>query len=232
LKALYKEHMDHNGSGKWLDEKMNERFAENKHLVDTLLELRKAEQDAEEHGEKIPEAFIAADDDGNLEEIAISDIKSHAAAVVAKKMNETNLTLKQLFFIGLDDQDTIVNKGLCSAADILQFAVEKKLSLRPYDKDMIVMLHEIEYETVKGGKTTQHLTRSSLMVKGDNSLRTAMAKTVGLPLGIAAKLILTGQIRMSGLHIPTSNEIYAPVLKELAQYGVRFEEANSVINQD
>ncbi len=130
------------------------------------------------------------------------------------------LLLKQLFFLGLDDQDTLVNKGLCSPADILQFAVEKKLSLRSYDKDMIVMLHEIEY-TVNG---QQSKVNSSLVVKGENSLRTAMAKTVGLPLGIAAKLILNGTIKLTGLHIPTSKEIYEPVLKELEQLGVKFQE--------
>jgi saccharopine dehydrogenase-like NADP-dependent oxidoreductase len=135
-------------------------------------------------------------------------------------MHQANLTLKQLFFLGLDDQDTLVNKGFCSPADILQFAVEKKLSLRPYDKDMIVMLHEIAYE-VKGQRSE---IKSSLIVKGENNLRTAMAKTVGLPLGIAAKLILNNKIKLSGLHIPTHKDIYLPVLKELEQYHVKFNE--------
>jgi saccharopine dehydrogenase (NADP+, L-glutamate forming) len=50
---------------------------------------------------------------------------------------------------------------------------------------MVVMLHEIEYE-IEGQKRE---IKSSLLVKGENALQTAMAKTVGLPLGIAAKLI-------------------------------------------
>ena len=137
-------------------------------------------------------------------------------------MHQANLTLKQLFFLGLNDQDTLVNKGFCSAADILQFAIEKKLSLRPYDKDMIVMLHEIEYNA--GGK---HSTiNSSLIVKGENNLHTAMAKTVGLPLGIAAKLILNNKLKLTGLHIPTHKDIYIPVLKELEQHGIIFHETN------
>jgi saccharopine dehydrogenase (NADP+, L-glutamate forming) len=52
-----------------------------------------------------------------------------------------------------------------------------------------------------------------------------MAKTVGLPLGIAAKLILNNTIQLKGLHIPTSKEIYEPVLKELGQYGISFVES-------
>lgn len=82
------------------------------------------------------------------------------------------------------------------------------------------MLHEIGY--TNRGK--EYEVRSSLVVKGENNLRTAMAKTVGLPLGIAAKLILSGKIRQTGLHIPTTPDIYDPVLKELAQAGVAFHE--------
>ena len=82
------------------------------------------------------------------------------------------------------------------------------------------MLHEIEY-TVNGQPSTIN---SSLVVKGENSLRTAMAKTVGLPLGIAAKLILNGTLKLTGLHIPTAAVIYEPVLKELGQLGIKFRE--------
>lgn len=220
LQQVFKEHMDRNGFGDWINQKLTERFAETKDLLENLMKLMEAENEAAEVGEQVPETFMAADDKGNLEEVEIDAVKDKAAAFLAHKMHEANLTLKQLFFLGLDDEETLVNKGFCSPADILQFAVEKKLSLRPYDKDMIVMLHEIEYIT----GTKRSVTRSSLVVKGENSLRTAMAKTVGLPLGIAAKLILKGKIKMTGLHIPTSKDIYEPVLAELAALGIRFHE--------
>ncbi|MBL7745665.1 MAG: saccharopine dehydrogenase NADP-binding domain-containing protein [Chitinophagaceae bacterium] len=220
LGSVFKEHMDKNHFGDWLQEKMTERFKATQDMLANLTKLMEAEDEAEDEGEDIPPSFMAADEKGNLEEIEIDDIKTKAAAYVAHKMHEANLTLKQLLYLGLDDQETIVNKGLCSPADILQFAVERKLSLKPEDKDMIVMLHEFEFE-VKGHKSQ---VRSSLVVKGENSLRTAMAKTVGLPLGIAAKLILNGGIKLTGLHIPTIKEIYEPVLKELQSYDIRFHE--------
>jgi saccharopine dehydrogenase-like NADP-dependent oxidoreductase len=220
LYQVFKEHMDKHGFGEWLNQKLSERFAETKGLLENLMKLMAAENEAKEEGEKMPESFMTADEKGNLQEIEIDDVKNRAAAYLAHKMHEANLTLKQLFFLGLDDQDTIVNKGFCSPADILQFAVERKLSLRPYDKDMIVMLHEFEYEL----NGTKEGIRSSLIVKGENNLRTAMAKTVGLPLGIAARLILNGKIKLSGLHIPTSKEIYEPVLKELEKFEIQFRE--------
>ena len=85
---------------------------------------------------------------------------------------------------------------------------------------MIVMLNEIEYE-VNGQRSTVN---SSLVVIGENNLRTAMAKTVGLPLGIAVKMILNGTISLIGLHIPTKKEIYEPVLKELEEHEIKFNE--------
>ena len=218
LYDIFRQHMDQNGFGQWLQQKLDERFAETRGLMENLLKLMEAEKEAMDEGGKLPEAFMAADEKGNLEEIGVNDVKNHAAAFIAAKMHEANLTLKQLFFLGLDDKETMINRGECSAADFLQFAVEKKLSLRPYDKDMIVMLHELEYEFDQ----RRSLIRSALVVKGENSLQTAMAKTVGMPLGIAAKLILNGTIRVTGLHIPIIPEIYEPVLEELGSHNIRF----------
>jgi saccharopine dehydrogenase-like NADP-dependent oxidoreductase len=107
-----------------------------------------------------------------------------------------------------------------SAADVLQFALEKKLLLQPADKDLVVMVHEIEY--LLNHKTNK--IRSVLSLTGADSIHTAMAKTVGLPLGIAAKLILQGKIRLTGVHIPILKEIYMPVLAALSEKGIHFTE--------
>jgi saccharopine dehydrogenase-like NADP-dependent oxidoreductase len=135
----------------------------------------------------------------------------------------SELVREQLLYLGAADHVTPINKGLCSAADVLQFALEQKLVLRPTDKDMIVMKHEIEY--LLDGQT--HTVDSVLVVKGSDSWRTAMAKTVGLPLGIAAKLILNGTIVEKGVLIPVTPAIYNTVLPELAEQGIVFTETHS-----
>jgi saccharopine dehydrogenase-like NADP-dependent oxidoreductase len=132
-------------------------------------------------------------------------------------VNEGNQEL--LNYLGLFEE-TLVPPTAKTSADILQYLLETKLMMQPSDKDMIVMLHEIEFELA--GKTTQ--IESSLIVKGEDHLRTAMAKTVGLPLGIAAKLILNGTIQLTGIQIPTIREIYLPVLSELEKAGICFTE--------
>ena len=125
-----------------------------------------------------------------------------------------------LTYLGLYEDEKI-NNGSCTAAGILQTAIQKKLMLQPADKDMIILMHEIAYEF----KTQSQKITSTLIVKGENSLHTAMAKTVGLPLGIAAVLMLQGKISLTGLHIPIVPEIYGPVLEALRKEGIVFKES-------
>ncbi len=142
------------------------------------------------------------------------------SASIKPFVNDHNKALLQ--FLGLFDE-ALVPVAANTSADILQYLLETKLVMQPSDKDMIVMLHEIEYEL--SGRTVQ--IESSLLVKGEDHLRTAMAKTVGLPLGIVAKLILNGTIQLSGIHIPTIPEIYLPVLNELEKAGICFTERSA-----
>jgi saccharopine dehydrogenase-like NADP-dependent oxidoreductase len=127
--------------------------------------------------------------------------------------------IDRLTYLGLFDEIP-VPASAANSADILQYLLETKLAMQPGDKDMIVMSHEIEYKI----GDIPHGIRSNLIVIGENNRKTAMAKTVGLPLGIAAKLILQKKIPVIGLHIPTLPEIYEPVLKELEENHIRFEE--------
>ena len=220
LLQFFKRHMDLNGFGEWLEYKLREQFDSTKNLLTELVNLVKLEEEAAEKGIEPVEEFMMVDDKGDLQSIDIDQLKISAAATLADKMHDANLTLKQLFYLGMDDDKTFINKGFCSAADVLQFAMEQKLTLQPNDKDMVVMMHEVEYE--KEDKI--HKITSTLLVKGEDALHTAMAKTVGLPLAIATKLILNGTLSCKGLHIPVLKEIYDPVLKELKEQGIEFTE--------
>ena len=105
-----------------------------------------------------------------------------------------------------------------SPAQILQKITEEKLSLDDNDKDMVVMQHQFEYFY----ENKKQKLNSSLVVFGDDQRNTAMAKTVGLPVAIAVKLILNNTITLKGVQIPTSKEIYQPVLNELEKNGINF----------
>jgi len=70
-----------------------------------------------------------------------------------------------------------------------------------------------------------------LVVKGDDQEYTAMAKTVGYPLGVFVKLFLQNKIQIKGVHLPVIPEIYEPVLEELKAYGVNFVEEKEALNE-
>ena len=88
---------------------------------------------------------------------------------------------------------------------------------------MIVMQHLIQYKL----KGKLHLITSTLQLEGETDTLTAMSKTVGLPLGIAAKLILEKQVNLKGVIIPTLPVLYQPMLEELAKYDIVFKEKHT-----
>jgi saccharopine dehydrogenase (NADP+, L-glutamate forming) len=131
----------------------------------------------------------------------------------------TDATRPLLEYLGLFS-DELIPTGLSSSADILQHLLENRLGMDRDDRDMIVMLHELEYTL----QEKRFYLTSTLLVKGENNLETAMAKTVGLPLGLAALLLLNGKIQARGLHVPIIPEIYEPVLSALRDQGIVFQE--------
>lgn len=128
--------------------------------------------------------------------------------------------MHRLKWVGMFD-DTPVGLEEGTPAQILEHILKKKWSLQPEDKDMIVMWHKFEF--FDKSKKPQEV-HSTLVATGDDATETAMAKTVGLPVGIATKLILNKQIDLSGVHIPIKKEIYSPILDELENLGFEMSE--------
>jgi saccharopine dehydrogenase-like NADP-dependent oxidoreductase len=133
--------------------------------------------------------------------------------------------IEKIEWLGLFETTALPFKK-ATPAQILQHILEKKWQLEPNDKDLVVMQHQFEvYEKGKIKKIT-----SSLICKGENQEYTAMAKTVGLPLAIIVDLFLDGKINLRGLEIPVMPEIYEPVLQELKNHGIVFEEKIETLN--
>jgi saccharopine dehydrogenase-like NADP-dependent oxidoreductase len=113
-----------------------------------------------------------------------------------------------------------VTQHEATPAQILQQVLQHKWKLQHGELDMIVMYHELSYTI----DNSDFKTTSALVVKGEDEVLTAMAKTVGLPMAIAAKLILSGKISARGVQMPLADEFYLPILEELSHYGISFEE--------
>jgi saccharopine dehydrogenase-like NADP-dependent oxidoreductase len=132
--------------------------------------------------------------------------------------------MQKLAWLGLFEENPIELTG-ATPAQVLEKILKEKWTLAPGDKDMIVMQHLFEYEL--GGK--KHEITSSLVALGEDEVQTAMAKTVGLPVGILAKLMLQGKITHTGVVIPIHPELYEPVLDELKGFGIDFIEKERVL---
>jgi saccharopine dehydrogenase-like NADP-dependent oxidoreductase len=135
---------------------------------------------------------------------------------------EDGEVMKKLAWLGLFERKPVGVKNL-TPAKILQHLLQEKWKLEPEDKDMIVMQHQFEYTIEEKRKRIV----TSMFVIGKDDRETAMAMTVGLPLGIAVKLILEEKIHSTGVRIPTTPEFYDPILNELEEYGIRFIEEYS-----
>lgn len=128
----------------------------------------------------------------------------------------------KLEWLGIFENEKIGIKK-ATPAQVIEHLLKQKWQLQPDDKDMIVMWHKMVYRNPDNQKSYRRT--SSLVVCGEHLNRTAMAKTVGLPLAVAAKLVLTGQLNLTGMYIPNVRQIYEPVLKELENYGITFSES-------
>src|SRR5258706_1101743 len=155
------------------------------------------------------DAFLDVDTGKSVEEKLIRQFRLHPDGPEMQRLTWSGFFATQ--HIGL-------SQG--TPAQILEHILNKKWKLLPEDKDLVVMWHRFVYE--KKGKKKE--IQSSLVAKGENAAHTAMAKTVGLPLAIAAKLFLQAKIKERGVVIPTSKEIYQPVLAELKTLGIELSE--------
>ncbi|KAG8524529.1 Alpha-aminoadipic semialdehyde synthase, mitochondrial, partial [Galemys pyrenaicus] len=104
-----------------------------------------------------------------------------------------------------------------SIVDALSKYLAMKLSYGPGEKDMIVMRDSFGIRHPSG-----HLENKTidLVVYGDVNGFSAMAKTVGFPTAMAAKMLLDGEIRAKGLIGPFSKEIYRPILERIKAEGI------------
>jgi saccharopine dehydrogenase (NAD+, L-glutamate forming) len=128
---------------------------------------------------------------------------------------------EKLEWLGIFD-DRKIGLENATPAQIMEKLLCEKWALEPGDRDMLVMWHKFTYREKNSEKITT--LASSMVVTGDDPVNTAMAKTVGLPLGIAVKMMMTGQIKLAGVHIPILPEIYEPIIRELALHGIKFRE--------
>ncbi|EFI26592.1 alpha-aminoadipic semialdehyde synthase [Coprinopsis cinerea okayama7 len=129
--------------------------------------------------------------------------------------------------------------------DLFAYLLSSKLAYRLGERDMVVLSHEII--TVDGHpsppsspsttspypSTSDHHAQDQIQTRHTSTLVTygtsthsAMARTVGIPIGIAAIHVAQDHIPLRGVHGPTHPTVYRPVLDGLVRVGLGMQESS------
>jgi alpha-aminoadipic semialdehyde synthase len=99
-----------------------------------------------------------------------------------------------------------------------------KLQYQDNERDIVILHHEII--TKSAAAPYEELHTSSLITRGTKEF-SAMARTVGLPVAIAALNVLDGKVHVRGVVGPNDESIREPVLAGLEEVGLAMIETSS-----
>ncbi|MEI6173690.1 MAG: saccharopine dehydrogenase C-terminal domain-containing protein [Bacteroidota bacterium] len=133
---------------------------------------------------------------------------------------ENSHAIQAMAWLGLFDQ-TPMNRALDSAFEVTSDLMIAKMSLGLNERDMVAMQHTFLAAFSDGRK---EVIRSRMLDFGTLATDTSIARTVALPAAIGVEMILSGEIRVKGVHVPVIPEIYNPVLNHLETMGIRMVE--------
>lgn len=136
------------------------------------------------------------------------------------QISPTGHIIEKMRWLGLFSDEKI-GVEVNTSAEVLTQLISEKLALHSDARDMVVLLHQIIAEYPQEDNRREKIT-STMIHFGEKAGFTSMAKSVGLPAALVAKLLLTEKISLTGCHMPTHPEIYEPVMKELEEEGFGF----------
>ncbi|XP_047244620.1 alpha-aminoadipic semialdehyde synthase, mitochondrial [Girardinichthys multiradiatus] len=134
---------------------------------------------------------------------------------VYKQIGEDQFRMDALRWLGMLSDDTVPHADTILAA--LAKHLETKLSFAQGERDMIIMRNDVGIRHPTGELETREI---GLVVYGEPTGFSAMAKTVGYPAAIAARMVLDGEISTKGLVVPMTKDIYGPALTQLKEEGL------------
>uniref|UniRef100_A0A8C0C047 Alpha-aminoadipic semialdehyde synthase, mitochondrial n=1 Tax=Buteo japonicus TaxID=224669 RepID=A0A8C0C047_9AVES len=144
---------------------------------------------------------------------------------VFSKLEKDKSQLEAVEWLGLLGEEPV--PAADSIVGALAKHMERKLPFGAGERDMIVMRNEIGLRHPSGHLEDKFV---DLVVYGDNKGYSAMAKTVGYPTAIAAKMVLDGEIDAKGMVIPLMKNVYGPILERVRAEGIVYS-TRSVIKQ-
>ncbi|XP_037109733.1 alpha-aminoadipic semialdehyde synthase, mitochondrial [Syngnathus acus] len=145
-------------------------------------------------------------------------------AAVRQRLDGDERSLDVLKWFGMLNDDVAPHAD--SLLTALSKHLEARLSYGSGERDMVVLLSDFGLRHPTGELERKRL---SLVVYGEVGGFSAMAKSVGYPAAIAARMLLDGEIASRGVLLPMSKEIYVPALKRLKNEGLNVATASSLL---
>ncbi|KAI3631703.1 hypothetical protein MIR68_010176 [Amoeboaphelidium protococcarum] len=132
------------------------------------------------------------------------------------KFNQDNIANGVKWLGLLSDNAKVQPRG--NYLDTLCALLEKKMAYGEGERDLVFLQHRFDIENKDGSKKTIYSTMIEYGVPGGY---TAMAKTVGIPCGIAVQQILDGKLTEKGVIAPMTMKICEPLIAELEKEGIK-----------
>lgn len=151
-----------------------------------------------------------------IEKEETSDLRTDLATYLNVAPNSG--VMMAVEWLGLLDAEPVPDKT--TLLDVLADQMLEKMPYREGERDMVILVHEFDVDYADREEAID----ATLIDFGEPDGDTAMARTVGLPAAVGARMILEGKIDVSGVHIPVLPEIYGPILEELHRLGISFGE--------
>jgi len=195
------------------------RFIGYCNTMTSLLKIKLIENSTEKNFENTTYSQFIAE---LINSSTTDDVKMKFAESLNMGINDD--FIKRLDWLGLFDNVQIsINRGTNS--NLLVDLMLKKMAYEPYEKDMIIVHNEmlVEFSDRKEKRI------SSMMNEGIPYGDSAMARAVSLPPAIAAKLILEGKITSKGVCMPSTKEMYEPILDEMESFGFSFKKETIIL---
>jgi len=148
---------------------------------------------------------------GKSDDILMDSLKD----LVYEKLGHDDFKMNTVVELGLLDDDLIDKKD--TPIDTLSNYLTKRLAYDSHERDIVMMRHEIGIMWGDGQREHRGI---DLVDYGQVGGYSAMARTVGLPTGIAAHMVLNGEIQTKGVCGPFAAETYAPILARLKKEGI------------
>jgi len=136
-------------------------------------------------------------------------------------ISPTGNIIQKMEWLGLFSDEPVQCHHECTAADVMVNLIKRKLEFPEDGKDMVALVHELE-AVYPEQKNKREKTVSTFIKYGEPGGFTAIAQTVGLPAALAAELLLTDRLPITGCHIPTHPAVYPLILDALKNMGYKF----------